>query len=84
MNNQKHIIKLHYIERGWVPGKKGDSLHKVIHGDNYRLKFNDRSVRYEVRVYHEEGEIQYSWVRLRTLFYKQATIKNNKIYGWNK
>lgn len=63
---------------GWSEDKWGN-YQKTVNGREYRMKFNDTSVRYEVKIRFSDGSSE--WSRIKSGYYKDLSVVDGKIRG---
>ncbi len=78
-------LKNFFLSTGnWQEDRWGNLTKDTTNG-KYRIKFNNKSLRYEKQVCHEKtmySPASKSWVRLRSGYYGQLSITSeNKLQG---
>ena len=77
----KEDVEKYFLSKGWNKDRYGhlQKENTTTKGDTrqYRIKFQAKSFRYEIKVNHEASEYSpasSTWVRLRSGYYKQVSI----------
>ena len=70
--------------KGWKKDSYGHYQKTESNGREYRFKFNDISVRYELKIHH--AGTQYSkpsseWMRLKSGYFKDLSVSEKGIKG---
>lgn len=69
----RELIQNVLSANGWV-GDRWGNLNKVINGKNHRIKFQDRSLRFE-----QKNELYNMWVNLRSDYYKNILVEDGQV-----
>lgn len=72
---QETVEKL-LVSQGWEKDRY-DNFKKEIAGDHYRYVCRDNVLRYEVKVCG-------TWKLMRSVYWKNLKIENEKIVGWHQ
>lgn len=78
---EKKLDNLHnwLLSNGWVQDRYSN-YKKTVESNEYRVKIQSTSVRYEAKAYHQDNE--YSWVRIDGAYLKDISIdENNNLVG---
>ena len=69
----RELIQNVLSANGWV-GDRWGNLNKVINGKKHRIKFQDRSLRFE-----QKNELYNMWVNLRSDYYKNIVVEDGQV-----
>lgn len=69
----RELIQEVLLANGWV-GDRWGNLNKVVDGKKHRIKFQDRSLRFE-----QKNEQYNMWVNLRSDYFKNIVIESDCI-----
>lgn len=76
-------IKEFLESKGWKKDSYGN-YQKESNGKEYRMKFNDISVRYELKIHHsgtEYSKPSSEWIRLKSGYFKDLSVSEKGIKG---
>lgn len=69
----RELIQEVLLANGWV-GDRWGNLNKVVDGKKHRIKFQDRSLRFE-----QKNEQYNMWVNLRSDYYKNIVVEDGQV-----
>lgn len=69
----RELIQEVLLANGWV-GDRWGNLNKVVDGKKHRIKFQDRSLRFE-----QKNEQYNMWVNLRSEYYKNIVVEDGQV-----
>ena len=73
MKTTREMIQNVLMTTGWI-GDRWGHLNKVIDGKKHRIKFQDRSLRFE-----QKNEQYNMWVNLRSDYYKNIVVECGQV-----